>query len=225
MKRSLYCFLLVASAILLFQSCDNGNADVTIFDSPPAIELVKPRNVTSAVAFNLKAKFKDGADPSISSSPLSSASYEIKDVDGDVVSAGDIPVSGVLSDVSVPIEALAAGEYTLILRALDTNSNAAADTSEFTVINSVGIIGDATPGGWGTDTNLTRSASDPDLYTATITLGSGEAKFRANDDWAINWGAATFPSGNGVQDGANIPVTPGTYTVTFNVSTGAYTFE
>ena len=58
-----------------------------------------------------------------------------------------------------------------------------------------------------------------------MTLGAGEAKFRQNDDWAVNWGANSFPTGTGTQDGPNIPVSPGgDYNITFNKSTGEYSF-
>jgi hypothetical protein len=90
---------------------------------------------------------------------------------------------------------------------------------------TIGIIGDATPGGWGADTDLTPDPANPAVVTGTLTLTTGEAKFRANDDWKFNWGGSTFPTGTGTQDGPNIPVTAGTYTVTFNVNTGEYSFQ
>ena len=90
---------------------------------------------------------------------------------------------------------------------------------------TIGIIGDATPGGWGDDTNMTTDGTDPGLQTITITLTGGAAKFRANDSWDFNWGAATFPSGTGTYNGDNIPITAGTYTITFNVNTGQYSFN
>ena len=90
---------------------------------------------------------------------------------------------------------------------------------------SIGVIGDATPGGWDSDTDMTPDASEVGLLTLTMDLTDGNAKFRANDDWPWNWGAGDFPSGVGTQDGPNIPVTAGTYTIKFNVNTGAYSFE
>lgn len=89
-------------------------------------------------------------------------------------------------------------------------------------ITSVGIIGSATPGDWGAETTMRSLGNDE--YSIVIGLADGEAKFRANNDWAINWGAADFPSGTGAQNGPNIPVTAGIYYVTFNAATGAYTF-
>ena len=51
-----------------------------------------------------------------------------------------------------------------------------------------------------------------------------ELKFAADGGWAVNWGSNTFPLGNGVQNGANIPVEAGTYTVVFNDILGKYYF-
>lgn len=93
------------------------------------------------------------------------------------------------------------------------------------VYTSVGIIGDATPGGWTSDTDLTKDPLNPHLWNGTVILTNGEAKFRANDAWTKNWGGSSVPSGVGVQDGANIPVTAGTYAVRFNDATGEYFFN
>src|SRR5690349_16469787 len=83
---------------------------------------------------------------------------------------------------------------------------------------TVGIIGTATANGWDASTPMKlANTSDPHQWTLTLQLTQGEAKFRANDNWAVNWGGSGFPSGTGYQDGPNIQV-PSTnyYTVTFN---------
>ena len=95
----------------------------------------------------------------------------------------------------------------------------------FGQINTVGIIGTATPGGWDSDTSMVQDANDPNVWTLTIKLTDGEAKFRANDAWDINWGSSDFPSGTATQNGPNMKVVAGDYTVTFNSSTGAYYFD
>jgi hypothetical protein len=87
---------------------------------------------------------------------------------------------------------------------------------------SIGIIGSGTAGGWDADQDMTQDGSDQHLWTGTFTFTDGEAKFRANDAWTTNWGAATYPSGNGTQDGPNIAVKAGTYFVRFNDATGEY---
>ncbi len=92
-------------------------------------------------------------------------------------------------------------------------------------IASVGLIGSATPGGWDVDTNMVQDPDSLHIWTLSITLTDGEAKFRADDDWAVNWGDQAFPVGVGVQDGDNIPVIAGDYFITFNSNTGDYYLE
>ncbi len=91
-------------------------------------------------------------------------------------------------------------------------------------ITSVGLIGDATPNEWAADTNMVQDANDPNIWTLSIVLKTGEAKFRADDDWAINWGDPSFPTGTGTQDGNNIKVAGGPFDNTFNSMTGEYSF-
>lgn len=90
---------------------------------------------------------------------------------------------------------------------------------------SIGLIGSATPGGWGDDTNMSPTAGNPNLLTLNMDLIDGEAKFRANDSWDWNWGGADFPGGVASQNGPNIPVPAGTYTIEFNMLTKEYSFK
>ncbi len=132
--------------------------------------------------------------------------------------AADFPTGiGLQNGANIPIPA--AGEYTITFNSL-TGAYSFAYTSD------IGIIGSATPGGWDEDTNMYYDPLDSNKYFITLNLVVGEAKFRANDAWDINWGATDFPTGVGVQNGANIPIaTTGKYLITFDKSTGAYSFE
>ncbi len=76
-----------------------------------------------------------------------------------------------------------------------------------TEINSWGVIGDATAGGWDSDQNMTWDA-DKKCWTITTTMKDGKFKFRANDDWAINLGGK---EDNLTIDGDNMGITAGTY--------------
>ncbi len=88
---------------------------------------------------------------------------------------------------------------------------------------SIGILGDALPGWWYDDIDLT--TTDGITYTLTdYPFNQGEVKFRMENAWDVNWGGWGFPTGYGYQDGPNIPVPAGTYTVTFNRLTGEYAF-
>ncbi|MFB9055528.1 SusE domain-containing protein [Mariniflexile ostreae] len=82
-----------------------------------------------------------------------------------------------------------------------------------------GIVGDATPNGWdGPDTILNIDYTvDGVWYLNGVTLTAGEMKFRANNDWAINYGDN---DNDGVLDdgGDNILVTAGTYNIVLDLS-------
>ena len=87
---------------------------------------------------------------------------------------------------------------------------------------SVGIIGTSLIG-WLEDIDM--SSTDGIHYTLTdYPFIGGEVKFRQDNDWLVNWGDWTFPTGKGYQGGPNIPVLSGTYTVTFDRLDGQYSF-
>ncbi|WP_291782658.1 SusF/SusE family outer membrane protein [Cecembia sp.] len=90
------------------------------------------------------------------------------------------------------------------------------------VFETVGIIGSATPEGWDASTAMNQLEFDQHIYYITASLEDGEMKFRADNDWAVNWGAGTAISGAGVQDGPNIPVEAGTFKIWFNSLDGRY---
>jgi len=81
--------------------------------------------------------------------------------------------------------------------------------------NRWGVIGDATPGGWNTDTNMTWDAVNG-VLKVTLPLTVGSVKFRANDDWTVNLGGANL--GALTQGGDNIAIAvAGNYTLTLDV--------
>lgn len=77
-----------------------------------------------------------------------------------------------------------------------------------------GLIGDATAGGWDTDTNMTFDA-ETKIWSVTTELSSGTFKFRANDGWDINFGGSITSLTYG---GDNIAVEAGTYTITLDLN-------
>jgi hypothetical protein len=102
-------------------------------------------------------------------------------------------------------------------------------TSECGNFCTVGIIGSASPGGWGDDTDmrlLDATGVDKKTWTVTVYLiGGQEVKFRAQDSWDTNWGATGFPTGTGTFNGPNITIPEtGYYRVIFNDETGEYSF-
>lgn len=87
-----------------------------------------------------------------------------------------------------------------------------------------GVIGDATPGGWDTDTNMTYDKASKTLKV-TLALKVGKIKFRANDNWDLNYGDNDF-DGSLEEGGKDIPVdVAGNYTITLNLEVAGYAYE
>ncbi len=57
-----------------------------------------------------------------------------------------------------------------------------------TTLTTWGIIGDATPGGWNSDTQLTYNATDSVWTVTCAMIQAGSYKFRANNSWSIDFG-------------------------------------
>lgn len=91
-----------------------------------------------------------------------------------------------------------------------------AKTYTLTPINHIGIVGSASPNGWDTDEKMTyvpynTETKEPGYWEVKdITLTSGVIKFRADGDWAINWGGTPDAL---TQGGADMNVEEGTYDI------------
>lgn len=86
---------------------------------------------------------------------------------------------------------------------------------------SMGIIGDATPGEWTKDTPMNFSGGKGTyVWEVLVNLIPGKIKFRANADWAINFGGTADDI---TQGGADIDVaTAGMYLIKLDLTPGAY---
>ena len=87
-----------------------------------------------------------------------------------------------------------------------------------------GLIGDATPGGWDEDTDMTYNAEEG-AWEIQLDLTAGEIKFRANNDWAINLGDT---GGDAIleYDGDNIIIPDdGTYLIKLFLDRPDYTYS
>lgn len=80
-----------------------------------------------------------------------------------------------------------------------------------------GIVGDATAGGWETDTEMNYDHTEG-IWTLTADLEAGNMKFRLNNDWANNYGDDDLDSETLNEGGADIPITEaGTYDITLDL--------
>lgn len=148
--------------------------------------------------------------------PVDNAEYKYTDGPSWDVNYGDTGADGTLEAGSDNIIAGSAGVYRL-----RANLNNLTHTAEAT---NWGLIGSATPGGWDSDQDMT---IDPATGNPTITLDlvAGEIKFRANDDWAINFGD-TNANGSLEYDGDNLQIAEdGNYTVELIINVADYTYK
>lgn len=107
-------------------------------------------------------------------------------------------------------------------------TNTARTTWNATKINSWALTGNATPLGWpagpggtpGQDHDMTFDPATGN-YSITLNLTVGKIKFRANDDWALNFGDNSPVNFEPDYGGSDIDIaTAGNYTIKLNIGVG-----
>ncbi|UBM62827.1 RagB/SusD family nutrient uptake outer membrane protein [Candidatus Sulfidibacterium hydrothermale] len=129
---------------------------------------------------------------------------------------GDDGADGTLDPGGANIKVADAGYYKI-----DVDMNNLTYTA---VKTTWGVIGDATPGGWTTDQDMTFDPSTG-TWSVTVDLVKGSLKFRANHDWTINYGDN---GADGILDagGDNIQIPEaGTYVITLKLGVPDYTYS
>lgn len=115
-----------------------------------------------------------------------------------------------------------AGYYTVTLDYANDVVTVEEYTEDVTEYSAMGVSGGFNS--WGF-TEMTANDYFEHIWTYEFTYDEDtELKFLIDSSWSVNWGASDFPTGTGVNNGDNIPVTAGTYTVIFNDITGGYLF-
>lgn len=121
----------------------------------------------------------------------------------------------------------ASGYYKITLNSLtNTLTIVAADISP-KVHGTIGLVGDIN--GWGNDVVMTPVEPNSEFNHVWYTTYTFDAdategvKFRADSDWADNWGGKDFPYSASPSDD-NIMYKAGTYTIIFNDVSGTYYF-
>ncbi|MGA2822951.1 MAG: RagB/SusD family nutrient uptake outer membrane protein [Bacteroidales bacterium] len=98
----------------------------------------------------------------------------------------------------------------------------------YTVVKTTwAVIGDATPGGWSTDSPMVYdTVGGANVWKVVLDLTVGSLKFRANSAWDINYGDNLPADGILEAGGANIAITvAGTYTITMKLGYPDYTYS
>lgn len=87
-----------------------------------------------------------------------------------------------------------------------------------------GIVGDATPNGWGgPDTSLYETGTT-NVYEGYFNLTDGELKFRRDNNWSFNYGD-NGTDGTLEDGGQNIPIKAGLYKITLDLNALTYKIE
>ena len=116
-------------------------------------------------------------------------------------------------DIPVPV-----GTYDIVF---NKNTGEYFFTEVESVYDDIGFIGGFNE--WTESEPMT--TFDGVLYTKDdFHFTANNMKFRRDNSWDVNWGGTTFPSGEAVPGGNDIPLTAGFYNVAFNYSGLNYTF-
>lgn len=191
-----------------------GNGQSPQWDPPTSPQICKVRNGGYATTSN-----PDRYEGYII---FNAASPEFKMVRGNNWGAGDHGSAGpgTLTSNGGPNLTLPSGGAG-VAGLYRIRADRAALTWSYDKINTFGIIGSATAGGWSSSTPMTFNPANGS-WSITADLVAGELKFRANNDWAINFGDNNNPIDNKPEyDGSNIPVAAaGNYTISLNIGIG-----
>lgn len=125
-----------------------------------------------------------------------------------------------------PIPVPADGYYEFVFDGIaGTYTFESMDVSSAPTFATVGIIGSATPNEWNDpDTDMTQSTfDDHKWFISAQDLTANALKFRADDNWDVNWGGDTFPYGLGPINGPDISIPlDANYLIWFNDLDGRY---
>lgn len=186
-----------------------GNTSYPVLYMPGAYQSWQPANASQLASPNSDGKFqgflylKDAGGFKFTVNPDWSVNY------------GDNGADGTLEANGANIEAQA-GFY---LVEVDINAN----TYKLTP-TTWGLIGSATADQWNSDQNMSYDEAEG-AWTIMVALNAGEVKFRANDDWGINYGDSGA-DGLLERDGANIAIPgPGTYTIKLYLDKPDHTYS
>ena len=131
--------------------------------------------------------------------------------------------AGTPANVTVEIKAVLS-EYSSLTSNFETfTANVYQDKLD--LITNWGVVGSGYNnwGGDGSDFPFYKTDNESVLVTY-VTLVDGKIKFRTNNSWGLNYGD-NGEDGTLEEGGADIPVTAGTYKITFNLATLTYTKE
>ncbi len=197
---------IVGSPVTLSVTPYNTVVDLPVLYVPGAYQGWNPENPNTVLK---SVNFDDMYQGYVHILPGGSGEFKVNEMPNWDVNYGDNGADGSLD---------ADGENILVEEFGTFYMEVDLDAMTYTLSDPLywGIIGDATPGGWDAETKM-QFDSEMNVLAITADLTAGEMKFRANEDWAFNYGGA---DGELEPDGDNLVVAEdGNYTITldFNV--------
>jgi len=129
---------------------------------------------------------------------------------------------GTATQLEMKIDIIMSNQYS---KASEVSSlTATAYSGVLDLTSPWGVVGSATPNGWGDGPDTPFYKSDvAGVYVAYINMIEGEWKIRKDNDWAENYGSSDGV--NLVDGGDNIATTAGTYKITFDEENLTYAIE
>lgn len=138
MKKNILLGFLSLGLLVGVAACDNGNADFSIVDSDPTVELGAMSGLVEGDTYTIAITFGDGAEGSTTSS-LASGSWNITS-GGAEVGAGTLTPTGDNWTGSISATGLVSGDHTLSVTATDSNGNTGTASTDFTVAAALADI-------------------------------------------------------------------------------------
>ncbi|MDH3243152.1 MAG: RagB/SusD family nutrient uptake outer membrane protein [Saprospiraceae bacterium] len=154
---------------------NEGNPNYPVVYMPGAYQGWDPANEKTV----LTSPNDDGTFEAYMYFPDANTEFKITTGPNWDVNYGDNEMDGILDLNGSNLVAADAGVYKVNV---DLNN-----LTYTTLKTDWGLIGSATPGGWDADTDMTYDPEE-EAFVLDLYLIAGEIKFRANDDWAINFG-------------------------------------
>lgn len=233
MKNSIK--FLVAFVSLISLSCTNDIQDTGVATSDSGLKLISPTSSFNLVMDGAKLNniattfvWSDSANPT-----GTTITYTIEAAVGGTNFASPL-ILGTSTDHFLDITvggldttAKALGLAPLVEGQMDVRIKSSSGISNFYTLKVTpyqpkwSIIGDATPGGWSNDTQMTFNPTTG-TYSISLALLTGQFKFRLDNSWTTNYG----DTGNDLSldaSGDNISVNAGNYTIVANFTTHTYT--
>lgn len=146
--------------------------------------------------------------------------FDTEDLNKVLLNLGAEP--GTATQLQVKVDIIMSKQYSKVSEGSELTATAYSGVLDLTT--PWGVVGSATPNGWGDGPDTPFYKTDvAGVYVAYITMTDGEWKIRKDNDWAVNYGSSDGV--NLVDGGDNIATVAGTFKITFDENNLTYAIE